>query len=408
MGKIIKMAWRNVWRNGRRTLIAVIAIALGLAFLIFFDGVFAGSGQAIFGNAVKLQGGNIMIHAPGYFEKAKRLPLLPLQDSDARVQAALTQPQVVSASRRINTSGMLSSHEGTLPTAIIGFEPEAEAPVGLLADKIVQGRYLSSSDEDQILIGRALAERLEIAVGDRVTLVGRARHEQMRRRTMTVVGIYDMGLKEIEKGTVYISLAEAQTLFDLHNQVTEVVVSLQDIGQEPEVVAMLRGLLPGFEVHSWDELSPELRETMDINAEIMGLVGLIVLLIAGVGILNLMMMAVFERTREIGLLAALGLKRVQILTLFLIEGVMIGILGAFAGGILGSAVIVYLSKVGIAWATGDYSPVAALLGSRLYPSMDFELLVSRILMVGIITALASLYPAWQASHREPAEALHFV
>jgi ABC-type lipoprotein release transport system permease subunit len=121
-----------------------------------------------------------------------------------------------------------------------------------------------------------------------------------------------------------------------------------------------------------------------------------------------MMMAVFERTREIGLLAAMGLKRLQILTLFLVEGVMIGILGAFVGGILGSAVILYLNRVGIAWATGDYSPVAALLGSRLYPSLDIELLVSRILMVGIITALASLYPAWQASHREPAEALHFV
>ncbi len=408
MRKLIKLAWRNIWRNGRRTLIAVIAIALGVTFLIFFDGVFAGSGQAIFGNAVKLQGGNVMVHAPGYMEKANRNPLLPLPDMNLPIEVAIEQPETVSASRRINTSGMLSSHEGTLPVSIIGVEPEAEAKVGMLAEKIVQGRYLESSDEDLILVGKALAERLDVTVGDRVTLIGRALHEQMRRRTMTIVGIYDMGLREIEKGTVYISFFEAQTLFDLYEQATEIVISLERIGQETSVVSTMRTLLPGFEVHAWDELNPELRETMDVNAEMMDIFGLVILIIAGVGILNLMLMAVFERTREIGLLAAMGFKRNQILSLFLLEGILIGLLGSILGGVFGTGIVLYLNRVGIAWSTGDYSPVAALLGTRLYPSVDLDLLLVRLFTVAFITSMASLYPAWRASKKEPAEALHYV
>jgi ABC-type lipoprotein release transport system permease subunit len=109
MGMFLKMAWRNLWRNWRRTVIAVIAISLGLAMLLFFDGILGGSTQAMYGNLVKLTGGNIKIHAPGYKEKASRLPVLPLADADAVVQAALGQPNVIAASRRIVTGGLIGS-----------------------------------------------------------------------------------------------------------------------------------------------------------------------------------------------------------------------------------------------------------------------------------------------------------
>jgi len=366
----------------------VIAIALGVAFLLFFDGLYGGTGQAIYGNFVKLQGGNVQVHAPGYREKAKRLPLLPLANAEVAMQAALGQPHVVGASRRINTGGMVSSREGTFPVVITGIEPEREAPVGLLAGNITQGRYLTAEDMDVLLIGRALAKRLEVSVGDRITLVGRATHEQMRRRTMTIAGIYDLGLAEVEKRMVYVSLAEAQSLFDLRGQATEVVIALESVGQEPPVVAALRPTLPGV--------------TMNI-------IGAIILLIAGVGILNLMLMAVFERTREIGILAAMGLKRREIVVLFLLEGTLIGLLGALVGCMLGGLILAYLGQVGFAWnVSSEMSELAALLGDRIYPKVGLDLLMQRALTVAIIAALASLYPAWQASKREPAEALHYV
>jgi len=402
------MAWRNVWRNRRRTLIALLAIALGLALLVFMDGLIGGSRQAIYGNAVRLQGGNVQVHAPGYREKAKRLPLLPLADANVVVQAALAQPQVVATSRRINTGGFVSSRKATLPVRISGIEPEQESPVGLLAANIVQGRYLAADDEDLILIGLAMADRLKVGVGDRITLVGRATHEQMRRRTMTVVGIYNLGLPEAEKRMVYVSLAEAQTLFDLRDQATEVAVALESVGQEQPVVAALQAALPGYEVASWEELNPEMKQSLDVDELFMNIFGLVVLLIAGVGILNLLLMAVFERTREIGLLAAMGLKRREILVLFLLEGVLIGLLGALAGCVLGGLVVSAVGQVGIELSVAELGEMMALLGDRLYPELQVDLLVERALTVAVIAALASLYPAWQASRREPAEALHYV
>jgi ABC-type lipoprotein release transport system permease subunit len=408
MGKLLRMSWRNVWRNWRRTVIAVIAISLGLVFLLIFDGMMGGAEQAMYGNVVKLQGGNVQIHAPGYREKANRMPLLPLADAEAVVQAALAQPQVVGASRRINTGGMVSSHEGTFPVAIVGIEPEREAPVGLLAENIVAGRYLAAQDEDQILIGRALANRLEVNVGDRVTLVGRATHEQMRRRTMTVVGIYDLGITEVEKGMVYTSLAEAQALFDLRDQAIEVDVALQRMGQEEAVVAALQNALPGYEVDPWYITDPTTKQTMEMEKGIMSLFGFVILLIAGVGILNLLLMAVFERTREIGIMAAMGMKRWETLLLFLFEGAFIGLLGAVAGCVVGGLINLYLGQAGLPWAAGEYSELTALMGDRIYFHVGWGLLLSRGLTVLIIAALAALYPSWQASRREPAEALHYV
>ena len=415
MVRLIKMAWRNVWRNWRRTVIAGIAIALGLTLILFFDGMLNGMDEALYGNTVRLQGGNVQIHAPGFREKANSLPLLPLTDPGLMVDAALAQTNVIAASQRIRTGGMVSNREGTLSVAITGIEPERELKVSMIAENIIQGRWLEANDEDVLLIGQEMADALEVGVGDRVTLVGRATHQQMRNRTMTIVGVYDIGMADIEKSLVYISLLEAKTLFDLRDQATEIAVYLAQVGQEPPVVETLGALLPGYEVDAWNTLDPTLTDMMEMEDQIMSVFGVVILLIAGVGILNLMLMAVFERTREIGLLAAMGLKRGETMLLFLLEGVMIGLVGALAGCLLGGAIGAYLGRVGIDWAAiyggtdlSDFGDMFGLMGDRLYVRIGIGTLIHRALTVGIISALASLYPALQASKREPADALHYV
>ncbi|GAB4432062.1 MAG: lipoprotein-releasing ABC transporter permease subunit [Anaerolineae bacterium] len=409
MSTLIKMAWRNMWRNWRRTIIATIAIVLGLLLLIFMDALMKGSDQAIFGNAVRLYGGNVQIHGPGFRDRASRLPLIPLDDADTVVEIVREQPDVVAVTRRINTGGMVSSREASYPVSITAIQPEAEAPVSLVAENISQGRFLAPEDGDTILISQEMATLLNVGVNDRVTLLGKRKDESLRQRSMTVVGIFDLGLGDAEKGLVYINLPTAQTLYNLRGQETEVAVTLTQVGMEENLIAGLQPELPGYEVDSFDTLRPEIRDILEQKSAFIAVIGFIVLLMAGIGILNLMLMAVYERTREMGVLASLGMKGRQVMGLFLLEGVFIGVIGAVVGCTLSWLLVLAVGQVGIDYSmaegTGD---ITALIGSRLYPYIP----VANVLYYGvatvIIAALASLVPAWQASRREPAESLHHI
>ncbi|MBI5565058.1 MAG: ABC transporter permease [Chloroflexi bacterium] len=410
MSQTLKLAWRNLWRNWRRTIIAVVAIVLGFILLLMMDGMIKGSDQAIFGNAVRLYGGNLQVHAVGYRERANRLPMLPLDDADAVVQAARAQPQVLAAAKRINTAGIVIHRGNSVPVAITALEPDIEAAISLQAENVSQGRFLSTEDGDAIFIGKGLAERLEVTVGDNVTLLGRSKNESMRQHNFIVVGIYDLNMPEFEKGAVFIPLIDGQTLYNLRGQATEAAIFLKQIGAEADVMAALKAQLPDYEVDSWQTLKGDLRETLDTKFAFTSFFGIVVILIASIGILNLMLMAVFERTREMGVLSALGMKGRQVMGLFLLEGSLIGVVGAVIGCGLGFALIALIGTVGL-----DFSKIAsglgdlgALMGSKLYPILTVDVLISRTVLVVIITTIASLYPAWQASRKEPAQALHHV
>jgi len=405
----LRLAWRNVWRHSRRTLIIVLAMALGLALMMFYDGLVAGFNDAIYGNAIKVLGGNIQVHAAGYRAKVDQTPLLPLADDQAVVSAALAQPQVVAATRRINTGGLLSNREGAFPVAITGLEPEKELGVNLAVQHVVAGRNLAAGDADLIFIGKGLADAMNVKVGDRITMAGRAAHQQMRSRTMTVAGIFDLGMPDIEKQRVYISLSEAQALYDLSGQSTEVAISLNHIGPEHAVIAALKPSLPGYEIDSYETNFPELQSALSTKGGVMNVFSVVILLIAGIGILNLLLMAVYERTREIGLLGALGLRPGQISFLFVLEGTMIGLVGVVVGILLGLALNGLLKQVGLDFsAFSGATSYMALITGRVYPSWGIENLPGRALTVAVIAALAALIPAREAARHEPAQALHFV
>lgn len=410
MGQTFKLAWRNMWRNWRRTTIALVAIVLGLILLLMMDGLIKGSDQAIFGNAVRLYGGNLQVHAPGYRDKAARLPMLPLDDPEAVVQAARALPEVLAVAQRINTAGIIIHRGNSVPVAITAIQPEVEAPLSLQAENISQGRFLSPDDGDAIFIGKALADRLQVGVGDNVTLLGRSKNEAMRQHNFTVVGIFDLHTPDAEKGTVFIPLADAQTLYNLRDQVTEVPIFLKQIGSEATVMTALQTQLPGYEIDSWQTLKGDLKDTLNTKFAFTSFFGIIVIVIASIGILNLMLMAVFERTREMGVLAALGMKGRQIMGLFLLEGSLIGVVGAIVGCGLGFLLITLMGGVGIDLSkmTTGMGDIGVLMSGKLYPMVTAADLLSRAFIVVIITTMASLYPAWQASRKEPAQALHHV
>jgi putative ABC transport system permease protein len=415
MTKYFRMAWRNMWRNGRRTVIASVAIVLGLILLIFMDALIRGSDQAIYGNAVRLYGGNVQVHAPGFRDKAKRLPLLPLADGDFVVERVSEKPNVVNASKRITTGGMASSREGAYPVNITAIEPESEAAVSLIAENISEGRFLTGDDGDNILISGELADALDVTVGDRITLLGQRKDESMRQRTMTIVGVFELGMGDAEKGLVYINLPVAQTLYNLRDQETEVAVTLERIGQEEALIDSLEPALPGYEVDSFYTLQPEIQQALATKSSFTAGLGFIVLLMASIGILNLMLMAVYERTREMGVLGALGMKGRQLMSLFMLEGTFIGFFGAVVGCTLSYLLVLWLGRTGLNLESlmggADLSSggeVYALMGSYIYPTIPLANVFYYGVAVVIIAAIASLIPAWQAARSEPAQSLHHV
>jgi ABC-type lipoprotein release transport system permease subunit len=405
----LRMAWRNIWRHRRRTLIVVLAIGLTMAMMMMYDGLINGFQDAIYANAIKVLGGNIQVHAIGYSDKTEQYPLLPLSNDQAVLKTVQTQPQVVAASLRINTGGMITNRKGAFAVGITGIEPENELPISLVGHHVIAGRYLTQTDQDAIFIGKGLADAMEVNVGDRITLVGRATHNQMRSRTVTIIGIYDLGMPSIEKQTVYMSLAESQDLYGLSGEATEVVVTLRHLGQEPAVINALKPLLTDYEIASWQTNYPELQYTIETKTKVMDIFSVIILIIVGIGILNLLLMAVYERTREIGLLGALGLKPGQISILFILEGLMLGIVGAAFGVGLGVLINFLLGRVGMDYSQfTSLTEYTALISGRVYPTLGLEKLVPHVVTVLIIAGLASFYPAREAAHAEPAKALHYV
>ena len=408
---LFKLAWRNLWRNRRRTLLVVMAMGMMMSFLVMYDGMLFGFESAVYGNAIKLSGGNIQIRAIGYEDSYSPNPMLPMGNGMDAVKAAESQPGVEAALRHANTGGLITNREGAFSVSINGIEPEKEAPVNPIFQEefLLDGRLLKADDEDVIFIGKGLADAMEVGVGDRISMSGKSTNEEMRKRTMTIIGVYDINLASLERQVLYISLSEAQLLYDLGDEVTEVILYTEVTGKEPPIVEALSTSLAGYEITTWKTAIPELSSTVEMKNAIMTGFSAVLLGIAGIGIFNILLMAIYERTKEIGLLGAIGLKPRQITFLFLLEGIMIGLVGAVVGMVMGYLITSLLGIYGINYGFAvDMIDYMALMGTHIYPAFDFDLTLQRAGMVAVISALAALYPAIEASRREPADALHHV
>jgi len=327
------------------------------------------------------------------------------------VKAAEGLPNVEAVLRHANTGGLVSNREGIFPVGIYGIEPEKEAAVNPIFQEefLSDGRLLQSNDEDVVFIGKGLADAMGIGVGDRITMSGKSAHEEMRQRTMTVIGIYDINLASLERQGLYISLGEAQRLYELGDSVTEVIIYAETTGKEQPIVDALNESLSGYEITTWETAIPELSSTVEMKNAVMTGFSIVILGIASIGLFNILLMSIYERTQEIGLLAAIGVKPRQISLLFLYEGIMIGLVGAVVGTIMGFAITSLIGIFGINYgAFVDLVDYMALMGSHIYPAFDLTLTLQRAGLLAVISAIAAFYPAIEASRREPAEALHHV
>jgi len=398
------MAYRDLVRNRRRTVITFIAIAMGLALVIFMNGLITGMLQGMLRDTIRLDSGHIQLRADSYeVVKTSLLWRDLLSNADELAAQAAALPEVKAVSPILWAGGVLGTASESTTVRVSGVDPTSSL-FDPIREGLRAGEFLSEDGRREILIGQRLADELGVGVGDRINLAVGNPDGVPEEGQFTIVGLINTGFPGIDNANVFLSLAQTQAITGSGNRASTVRVLLNDVEDTDKVVAALQ--IPGVTTLDWRELNEFLMTTMETGTAVYNILYAIIFLVVAVIIANTLLMSVFERTREMGILAALGMKSRQVMTMFLFEATILGLIGSVFGMILGGIFVWYFSINGIYF--GDIGDAAGSLafGDSLYTALvPANLLIMSFWML-IVIVLVSLYPAWYAARLEPVEALH--
>ena len=405
---LFKLAFRNIFRNFRRTFFTFIAIAMGLALMLTMDSILQGIDTQSFAKIINYETGHVKIFSLGYQKDKDNLPLDKLIASPEAIAGLIKiDPEVAGITSRVNFRLMLSDRIDEIPAIGIAVNPQDDESVFQLRQAVEQGTFLSGSEE-AMLIGDKLAKDFGVGVGDYLTIVARTKYETYQALDLRIKGILKTDDPQIDWFSVVIPLSVGQKSLDLSNAVSEIDIKLKNINDVDAFKRKLETEVPGTDVLTWKDLSEDVIGVSQAKYKAIFTIFLCIVLISLIGISNTILMAAFERVKEIGTMGAMGMRRGEIVKLFVLEGTMIGLLGSIAGCLIGAALIGFWSvPVGL-----DFSNFARQMGPVGFRTTgkivgEWHLIMFPIAFVfGLaVSALTSIYPAFVASRLEPSEAL---
>jgi ABC-type lipoprotein release transport system permease subunit len=402
MTLVATLAWRNLWRHTRRTLMILFALAFGVWAMVVMAAISRGSMEQQLDKSILNLTGHVQLHTRGFRDDPVIEQRMP--PPDVATRAALASPEVSVWASRVRVPAVVASERESAGVTLVGIEPERERGLSFIADSITDGRYLESADDPGLLLGRKLAERLETGLGRRVVLMSQDVNNEVGDRGFRVVGIFDTQPQQMEEAYVFIGRATAQQMLKMGDSITEVAAMTDDRDQLDPLLARLRAAAPKLDIEPWKVLEPLLTLTQKITDVVLLIWYAIVFAAMSFGLVNTLLMAVFERTREFGLFQALGMPPRHILGQVLVESLILLALALLLGNLSAWATIASL-KDGI-----DLSAVAEgmeMVGVApiIYPAWSRTDLLASNLIVFVLGLAASLYPAWRAARHVPVEAL---
>jgi ABC-type lipoprotein release transport system permease subunit len=403
MLQLFILALRDLGRNRRRSFFSSLALALGLAMLLLLAAFIQGEIGNALETTIRLQTGHLQVRAASYDENKSSLKWddLVAQPDALAAQIAALGP-VKAATPRLFASGILVVRDVSSGVRVFGIDPlsEANAPY---RDGLVDGAFLAPDDRDGLLVGLALAERLRLSVGDRVSLSVNTSNGDVDEQVFTVRGLYTTHTNAFDGATVFLPLAKAQAITRTEGRASTIFVLLHDGDQTEAVAAALQP--GGYQVLTWTEMNELIIGVEAMANSYIGILYLIILGITATVIVNTLIMAVFERTREIGILAALGMTSRRIMAQFLAESSLLAVGGVAMGVALGVLVVSLFARTGFYIGNMGIGSSGMLIGNTIYPELTLEDAVNLTALAFVVTLLAGLYPAVLAARLEPVAAL---
>ena len=411
---ILRLGWRNLWRNPRRSLLSIGAVAVAFGVLVTLESLREGMARQLLDNGTRLMLGHLQVHDAGYLPDRDLYTTIGGErgtDIPALLRAVESSPRVSVAAPRVIGFGLLSTGPRSAGAQLVGLDPAREARVTSLFGAIVAGQGLADAPSNSVLLGEALAEELEAKTGDRVAVVTQAADGSIGNELLRVRGIFRTGMEAMDRSLALMQMGDLQTLMALGPlRIHEVAARVEDPQSAQEVAgALIRSgtLPPGARAESWERLAPALVDYLRLLRGWNWVVVVIIGIFAAFGVLNTMLMAVFERTREMGVLASLGFRPSQVLVMVIAECLCLAAVGLVIGfglGVLGMGYFTWHGWDLSRWVAG-LTIAGVLVDPVLRGTLVWNSMPPIAAALGAITVLAGLAPAVRAARMKPVEAL---
>ncbi len=404
MNITLRLAWRNLWRQPRRTWLTTGAMVFSNALLVFMMSLQFGMYDLMIDNTLKAVSGHMQVQAPGYVDDQKMRQavarIVPLAD---RLRSAIPEASIAARSQAFV---LASSEERSYGIALYGVEPDHEPDVSSLAGLVRNGRFFEDANAAEIVIGSTLARNLRVDIGDELTILGSGRDGSFAAAVVVIAGIFDSGVPDLDRTIAEIPIGLFDDVFYMNGAGHQIVINAPVIDEAPAILERARAVVDDdVVVHDWDRLQPGLKQAIqaDISSAFF-MYGVLVILVA-FSVLNTQLMSVLERTHEFGIVMALGLKPGRLGRLVLLETALMGLMGAFLGAIVGAIITAYFSVNGLFIPGMDEMAVKFNLPPLMYPQISFLSLSAGPAIVFLFSILAALYPAIRLNWMHPVDAM---
>lgn len=404
-----RFAWRNIWRHPRRTILTMLAIAFGSGLLVFSIGFQLGQYDLMIKGSVSIYQGLIQVQKKGYLDEPKMRT--SIEDIQVLAKRLRKQTNIQSFAARANGFALVSSKERSYGTLIAGVEPEYEKLVSIIPGTVKQGHYLSSDTANEIVIGKSLAKNIKANIGDELTIMGSGRDGSMAATILPIVGIYDSGSRELDRNLIQMPLKTFQQIFSMGTHGHNIVFYHDDIKKENIFLAQISQIVNGkneLVTLSWDQLQPGVKQAIELDYSSGWLMYIVLVMIITFSILNTFLMSVLERTREFGIMLALGYKPYNIGKLVMLEALLLTLFALATGTLIGLAINLYYAQYGLTFEGMEEIAHMYNMPSTLYPQISLESTLIGPLIIFIFTLLSALYPAMKIRKLQPVEAMRKI